>query len=320
MLMTTVIDPRMRSAQPVPARPSTPALHAPAPFRRALIVANPAAGCGRAAKAARELERGLDALGVSAEVHLTRGRGDGRERVSAMAPDTDLVIAVGGDGTLREVFDGLADPATPVALLPMGTANVLSIQLKLPRDVDGLLEVVRGRRLQTIDVAQVEGGLSFLVTGVGFDGRVVRELEARRNGSISKLSYLPAVLRALRGYRAPELSVEVDGERLPGTYGLVLVSNIIHYGGLLKLRNAALDDGHFEVFLFRKASLPALALIALRGIVSSIQDGRGCRVLPARHVRIASPEPVPFQVDGDYRGTTPIEVQLTGRRHVLLVP
>jgi diacylglycerol kinase (ATP) len=311
----------MGSTRPLTTAPPAPtALHAAAPFRSALIVANPTAGRGRAAKAARELARGLDALGVAAEVHLTRGRGDGRERVRALTPGTDLVIAIGGDGTLREVFDGLADPATPVALLPMGTANVLSIQLRLPRDVDGLLEVVRGRRLQRIDVAEVEGGLSFLVTGIGFDGRVVRELEARRKGAISKLSYLPAALRAVRGYRPPELTVEVDGERLPGTFGLVLVSNIIHYGGLLKLRNAALDDGHFEVFLFRKASLPALALVALRGILSSIQDGRGCTVLPARHVRVASPEPVPYQVDGDYRGTTPIEVRLTGRRHVLLVP
>jgi YegS/Rv2252/BmrU family lipid kinase len=310
----------MHSAEPVASPPPSAALHAAAPFRRALIVANPTAGRGRAVKAARELASGLDALGVAAEVHLTRGRGDGRDRVRALEAGTDLVIAVGGDGTLREVFDGLPDPALPVALLPMGTANVLSIQLKLPRDVDGLLETVRGRRLQRIDVAEVDGGLSFLVTGIGFDGRVIRELEARRQGSITKLSYLPAVLRALRGYRPPALTVEIDGERLPETYGLVLVSNIIHYGGLLKLRNAALDDGHFEVFLFRRASLPALALVALRGIVSSIRDGRGCRVLPARRVRVESPEPVPYQVDGDYRGTTPIELHLTGRRHLLLVP
>jgi diacylglycerol kinase (ATP) len=309
------------SARPLTEAPPAPtALRAAAPFRRALIVANPTAGRGRATKAARELEAGLGALGVAAELHLTRGRGDGRDRVRALTPGTDLVVAVGGDGTLREVFDGLPDPDLPVALLPMGTANVLSIQLKLPRDVDGLLEVVRGRRLQRIDVAEVEGGLSFLVTGVGFDGRVIRELEARRNGAITHLSYLPALLRALRGYRPPELSVEIDGERLPGTYGLVLVSNIIHYGGLLKLSNAALDDGHFEVFLFRKASIPALALVAVRGILTSIQDGRGCSVRPARHVRVESPEPVPFQVDGDFRGTTPIEVRLTGRRHLLLVP
>jgi diacylglycerol kinase family enzyme len=185
--------------------------------------------------------------------------------VRALTPGTDLVIAVGGDGTLREVFDGLADPDLPVALLPMGTANVLSIQLELPRDVDGLLESCAAGACSASTWPRSRAGLSFLVTGVGFDGRVIRELEARRNGAITHLSYLPAVLRALRGYRPPELSVEIDGERLPGTYGLVLVSNIIHYGGLLKLSNAALDDGHFEVFLFRKASIPALALVAARG-------------------------------------------------------
>jgi YegS/Rv2252/BmrU family lipid kinase len=285
------------------------------------VVANPTAGRGQAGKAARELAAGLDRLGVAAQVHLTRGRGDGRTRVRCLEPGTDLVVAVGGDGTLREVFDGLVDPETPVAMLPMGTANVVGLDLGLPRDVDGLLETIRGRRVQRIDVADVNGHLSFLVTGVGFDGCVVRELEARRRGAISKLSYLPAVARALHGYRPPELTVELDGERLPGTFGLVLASNIVHYGGVMRLRGReAMDDGRFEVFLFRKATVPALALAGLRGILASLPGGRSCTMQPASRVRVTSPEPVPYQVDGDFRGTTPVELAVSGRQHVLLVP
>jgi YegS/Rv2252/BmrU family lipid kinase len=303
------------------ADPAAAALHPSAPFHRALVVANPVAGRGQAAKAARELATGLDRLGVVAEVHLTRGRGDGRSRVRCLEPGTDLVVSVGGDGTLREVFDGLVDPETPVAALPMGTANVLGLDLDLPRDVDSLLEVIRGRRTQRIDVADVNGHLSFLVTGVGFDGHVVRELEARRRGAITRLSYLPAILRALRAYRPPELSVELDGEPLRGTFGLVLISNIVHYGGVMRLRGrAAMDDGRFEVFLFPRATIPALALAGLRGVVASLPAGRSCTMRPASRVRVTSPEPAPYQVDGDFRGTTPVELVVTGRQRLLLVP
>jgi len=305
--------------------PGTPAgaptLAAPQPrFARVLVVANPVAGRGQGARAAAEVARGLERAGSAVDVHLTRARGDGRARVRCMAPDVGLVVSIGGDGTLREVLDGLVDPAVPVAVLPGGTANVLALDLGLARDVDGLLETVEHGREQPIDVADVNGHLSFLVTGVGFDGRVARALEARRRGPITKLAYLPAVASALRGYRPPRLSVELDGERLDETFGLVLVSNIVHYGGFLKLSGGRLDDGRWQVYLFPDASPLALARAGLRGSLASLPAPRSCTMLSARRVRVESPEPVEVQVDGDARGTTPIELVVRERKNVLLVP
>lgn len=290
-------------------------------FQRALIVANPIAGRGQGSKLAREVAAGLARSGLRTDVHLTTGRGDGRARVRCLEADTDLVVSVGGDGTLREVFDGLLDPELPVAVLPTGTANVLSIDLQLPRDVDGLIELVAAGRTQRIDVADVNGHLSFLVTGVGFDGRVAHCLEQRRRGPITKWSYVPAALAALRGYRPPRLTVELDGRRLERTYGLVLVSNIVHYGGFLKLAGrAALDDGLWEVYLFTDATLSGLARAGLRGSLASLPGGPSCTMQRASRVRIDSDEPVACQVDGDARGTTPVELTLSGRQHVLLLP
>jgi diacylglycerol kinase family enzyme len=203
----------------------------------------------------------------------------------------------------------------------MGTANVLGLDLNLPRDVDGALEVLARRKTTPIDVALVNGHLSFLVTGVGFDGMAVREVEARRTGPITKLAYATAALRCLRAYRPPRLRVEVDGARQPGEYGFVLISNIVHYGGVMRLDpSRRLDDGLFEVYLFRDARVLRLAATALRGMLRHLGDGPHCKVLRARSVRVASDEPVPYQVDGDYRGVTPIDFSVTGRQAMLLVP
>jgi diacylglycerol kinase (ATP) len=292
-----------------------------AAFRRALIVANPVAGRGQGAKVAREIAQGLARQGTQSCVHVTAGRGDGRARVRCLEQDIDLVVSVGGDGTLREVFDGLVDPRVPVAVLPAGTANVLGIDLGLPRDVDGLLELVRARRIQAIDVADVNGHLSFLVTGVGFDGRVAREVENRRRGPITKWSYVPAVLRSLRDYRPPRLKVELDGALLPGEFGWVLASNIVHYGGFLELRgHGALDDGLWEIYLFADASPWGLARAGARGVLASLPGGKSCTMRRARSLRVTCDEPVPYQVDGDARGSTPVELALNGRRHVILIP
>lgn len=299
---------------------ATRALHPGAPFARALIVANPIAGRGRAVQAAAELEAGLGRSGIAAEVHLCQGRGDGRRRVRCMDEGVDLVISVGGDGTLREVFDGLLDQELPVAVLPMGTGNVLSLDLGLPRDVDGLLECIAGRHTTPIDVAEVNGQLAFLAAGVGIDGWVVHELEARRRGPITKLSYASALMRCLGGYREPRLEVELDGEPLEGRFGWVLISNVVHYGAVLKLEQTGTrSDGLFDVHLFPRADPFSLLRIGLRGILGTLPAGLGS-VRPARSVRVRAEEPVPCQVDGDARGFTPLELEVKPTGRHLIVP
>jgi YegS/Rv2252/BmrU family lipid kinase len=299
--------------------PDSAELYSDAPFRRALVVANPIAGRGHGRKVGREVVEGLKRLGVPAELFLTEKRGDGRARVRCLEPEADLVVSVGGDGTLREVFDGLVDPDVVVGAVPMGTANVLSLDLGLPRDVDGALEVMAGRKTVAIDLAQANGHVSFLVTGVGLDGMTVREVERRRDGPITKWSYPSAILRALREYEQPRLRVELEGERVKGEYGLVLISNIVNYGGFLKLcPDRKLDDGRYEVFLFEDAAPRHLIATAVRGALTGLAGH--VRMELAREARVTSDEPVPYQVDGDYRGETPLEFAVTDRQVRLLVP
>lgn len=295
-------------------------LHADAPYRSALVVANPIAGRGKGQAAAEELREGLRRMGVSAEVHLTSGRGDGWRRVRSMGPEVDLVISVGGDGTLREVLSGLVDADTHVAQLPLGTANLLAAQLRLPRDVHHCLEIVARRRTFGLDGARVNGRACYLCAGVGIDGLVVREVERRRTGPIRKWAYVRAMARVLANYRPPELELEVDGERVGGRFAFVLVGNLSIYGAFFKLSAAARpDDGRYEVYAMRRADLTALARLAVQGVVSRLPGKLGT-LWQARRVVVRSAEPVPFQVDGDLAGETPFELELSGLTHRILAP
>lgn len=309
-------------AAPHPASPSSaPPFERESPtFHRAIVVANPIAGRGQASSAAAELAEGLRRAGVEVELYLTRARGDARVRVRSLERPVDLAVAVGGDGTLREVLDGLVDSEVPVAVIPMGTANVLALDLALPRDVDRVLELILAGRTVSLDAGTVHGHLSFLVSGVGFDARALRELERARNGPITKWSYAGAVLRALRGYREPRMQVEVDGTRLSGHFGMVWISNIIHYGGFLKLsRDRVLDDGRFEVYLFRRAGFTHLLHTVLRGLWAELPGGP-CERMTCTRVRVWAVEPVAYHVDGDFRGETPFEFEMLPRKFRILVP
>ena len=300
------------------------------PYRRVLVVANPIAGRGRGERAARELREALAAEGRSVEVRLTCAAGDARRWAleAADADAADLLVSIGGDGTLREVLDGLAAADRsdlPVAMLPMGTANVLAVDFDLPVHVPGLLELVRGGEPRWLDLAAVgppgePGATSFLAVGVGLDGEVVARLDAAREGAITKLSYLPHVARAVAAYRPAELRVTLDGEELPGTYGQVIASNMIHYGGLMRLDpTTRADDGVWEVYLWRRARRRDLAGSFLRSLVGSLPGG-ACERRRGRELVVSSDAPVPYHVDGDPGGRTPLALTVTGRRQAVLAP
>lgn len=251
---------------------------------------------------------------------MTSGRDGARNRLAALEAGVDVVVVVGGDGTLREVLAALPSPDLPVGLVPVGTANVMRLELGLPREVGPALDVVLAGHVARVDAARVDGALSVLVVGVGFDARVVRELERRRRGPITRWHYVPAIARALRGYRPPRLEVEVDGERLAEPYGLVLIGNVVRYAGCLTLGpERRLDDGLFEVYLFRDAGVGALAGAAARGLVRRL-PGRVCEVRRARRVRVESDGPVPYHVDGDDGGDTPLVLEVEPRPYALLAP
>jgi YegS/Rv2252/BmrU family lipid kinase len=297
---------------------------APACFRRTLVVANPIAGRGRAAAAAVQLSEALRRLGLEVELYPTTGRGDGARHVAERAHETDLVVSVGGDGTMAEVLSGLERAGrrdVPVAVHPFGTANVLALDLALPRGVEALVELVRAGTTRGLDVGHVNGRTSFLVTGVGIDGRIVEALEKARRGPISKATYVRHGVGAFcSGFRPPELVVSVDGETVPGVFGWVLVSNVVNYGGLPVLSaDQELDDGLWEAYLFRRGTRASLLRYGLRGLLRRLPGG-DCLRVQGRRVRVESAEPVPYQVDGDYGGVTPVEIEVGPQPFRILAP
>ena len=291
------------------------------PFQRVLVIVNPIAGRGRAERGARELAAALERAGAQVELFATARKGDARARATRVGADLERLVVVGGDGTVSEVLEGLAQHDLPLLILPMGTANVMGLDLALPRDAPRALEVLRSGRTQRIDVARVNGSaLSFLVTGVGLDALVVRELERVRRGPISKWTWVRAALSVSLHYREPRLTVELDGQELPGRYGFVVFSNVIHYGGLRVLAtDRKLDDGLFEAYLFRGCGRLGLLAHGVRALLTGFPSGR-CERHRARHIRVRSEAPVPYQVDGDLGGETPLEVEVLAQPFTLLVP
>lgn len=288
---------------------------------KATLIVNPISGRGRGERAARLLREGLESRGFAVETRVTHRKGEAREWAAQANGTTSLLVGIGGDGTLNEIANGLGDRTIPIGVVPTGTSNVLALDLGLPRSVEGALRAMLAGKTAPIDAARVNGRLSFFCVGVGFDAMVLQELERRRRGAIRRSTYLPAVARALARYRAPRLVVEADGERIEGI-SAAIVSNLFYYGGRFfgLARDRRVDDGLFEAHFFRGDSRLALVRHGLRAMARRLKPGPSLEFRRVRRVRIESEDPVPYQVDGDLAGTTPVEIVVLPRRLRLVVP
>jgi len=305
---------------PSPALPTNPTESAHR-VRRALLVANPISGAGRNKIAAPKLAEELGRLGVAADVQFTKERGHAPKLADeAVAAGFDAVVGIGGDGTLREVAEGLRG-RLPLGIFPTGTANVVARELAIPFHARGAAAVLAAGRVARIDTCRANGRLVLFTVGAGLDGAIVHALEgAGRTKAISYASYLRPVWRTLRSYRAPRLRIATD-DAAPRAASFALVAATRYYAGpWVRFRpGPSLVDGRVEVYCFDTPTLPSLLAAGLRGILRALPGGRVARASATR-VRIESDEPVLVQADGDPFGTTPVDLEVQPRSLPVIVP
>lgn len=291
--------------------------------RRLLIIHNPAAGRRRDLylRALRRLEH----LGCRIEGRATTARGDAAA-IAGAARDCDVVVAAGGDGTIAEVINGLAAGgfALPLAVLPLGTANVLAAEINLPGDPDGLARLIAAGVARPVSLGRVrdqEGRTTNFASmaSVGFDAAVVADVDRRLKRLLGKGAYGVACLRQLAAYRWSRYQVTIDGT--PYEAASVIVANGRHYAGrYVCAPEARLDRPDLHVCLFDSGG----ALATLR-YMRALQAGRlaerpDYRIVAGRHVVIAAPAGAPVQADGDIIARLPVEIDVLPKALRLVMP
>jgi diacylglycerol kinase family enzyme len=235
--------------------------------------------------------------------------------------DLDRIVVAGGDGTVNDVLNGLEDPSRiPLAHLAYGTANMLARELRIPGDPSALAALVESERWRRLDLGRAGARRFLMVASSGFDAMVTRAVSRTRRGTLGYFGYARPILRALREYDAPRLSVSVDGsEPLPGA--LAVVSNIRNYGGILSIADRARpDSGVLDICVFsgeRVTDLVRYGFAALTRRVSRLPD---VTYRTGRRIAIESERPAAVQIDGDYRGTTPLAIEVEASVVPVLTP
>lgn len=278
------------------------------------VILNPASGAGKTLKLVPQVMKALQVQGRPFNLHVTTRAGEAPEVARTFALDgASVVIAIGGDGTINEVANGLLASGrdVPLGLVPSGHGSDFVRTANIAKSVDAAIANACSGKTRRIDVgrATFDDGTSrwFLnVAGLGFDAEVAqRVLKTRLPGST--LPYLVAVVGALVRYRNINVKVEADGESLSNVAVFVTVANARYFAGGIQIAPMAdIEDGLLDF-----AVIGDFAKFELLRQVPSVFRGKHVNHPKflhrrARSIRIECVEPVRVQVDGELAGSAPV--------------
>jgi len=303
--------------------------HAPNVFRSSedrsvVVLANPAAGGGRAGEALPSLRQFAAKTRWNAQFQVTASAGDlARRARQAAAEGAPQILVLGGDGTFQVLLNALNVPGDVVlGILPAGGGNDLAASLGLPPDPVESAALLMNGIIDFLDVAQVstaDGNKRLYAGGggVGLDAEAARYAGGPYRNLRGRRRYLLAAIRALAGFHAIRVRAQFEpseSESLEADALLVGVLNTPSYGAGLRLAPAAkTNDGSLDLVLLEDLTfgeiLAALHSLARNG---ELKDHRVHRY-PIRRVRIETDKPCLFHGDGEILGYTPVEVSVLPR-------
>ncbi len=281
----------------------------PASERRLLIIFNPTAGARRRQRFERVVAE-LRRLGCAVTVRPTGRRGDAEQIAASADPNRyDVLVVAGGDGTINEAINGLCGSRLPLAIVPLGTANVLAAEIGLAEDARSIARTIALGRPCPISVGLANGRCFLLMAGTGFDAHVVQHVDLALKRRIGKAAYWHSILRQLRAFAFPEYVVTIGDETW--RTASVLVANGHYYGGRFVCAPAAdLRRPSLEVCMFGRRGRLSVLGYGLAMLTGRLPRLPSYRIVSAEKVHIGGPADDPVQADGDIIGHLDVSIEV----------
>jgi diacylglycerol kinase (ATP) len=290
--------------------------------KRVFVVVNPAAG--QVSPNLKVLNTFFHKAGWDWEMGITREMGDGHQLAErAVERGFNVVAAYGGDGTITDVSAGLLNTGVPLAILPGGTGNTLSLELGIPFLLtEACKQIVQEEPLiRKIDMGKANDHYFLLRLGIGFEAVIVQTADRQTKDRLGILAYVLGVLEAVNRSQMVRYKLEVDGA-LVETEGLACtVANAATIGipGLSLSPQVRMDDGLLDVFLFRKGDLLELTTLA----ASMVSPQTMANPLPSwrcRSLKVTAEPSQGVESDGDIITQTPVEISVIPQSLLLIMP
>jgi len=294
--------------------------------QRVFVILNPAAGKGRAIRAWRTVGPALRDAGLSFDEVVE----DRPQLAIPLAEDASrrgytVIVAVGGDGTVHEVVNGILRAQVPsppaVAMIPGGTGNDFARGVGVPKDPLTAGQLLLNGRRRRVDVGQVNDRYFVGIAGVGFDAEVAAKVNVWPKWIGGTAVYLAAILTMLVTYRCAPTRLVIDGDEQRLRMFLMAAANTPWYaGGMYMAPHARPDDGRLEIITARD-----LGRVETLGLLPRVFSGAHLRHpkvahRSAREVRVESDLPLAIHADGETVGRVPAVFRAVPQAIEVIVP
>lgn len=275
------------------------------------LILNPAAGRGLVQKLQPRLLGAAESLPGRVQAHLTASPGHAQQIAAELKQEDAVVVAVGGDGTIHEIANGLVGGNCTLGIVPVGSGNDFVKMLSIPRDYIAALEVIRRGKTLTMDLGKVNDLYFINGLGLGFDAEVVIELRKVKWLRGFPL-YLYAVFKTLRRLRNRPVILNMNGRRENREVFMINVGNGEYLGGGFRLTpGAKIDDGALDVCIFRALSLGEVLRHLPKALSGKHVELPQVEFLRANQLVVESPEGFPVHADGELLGGSINRLEIT---------
>jgi YegS/Rv2252/BmrU family lipid kinase len=283
---------------------------------RTAFLVNPASDNGRTGRRWTALAHRAAGLGLDGET-LYSERPNHLTELAAQV-DADVVVAVGGDGTLNEIVNGLMqrDERPALAMIPLGTGMDFVRTYGISSRFEEAVRVAAGDGVRTIDVGRVEHarGVRFFanVGSVGMSAAVAQRANGMSKALGGRTTFFYALTRVFLEWQNTPVAVELDdGVRREGRMHDVVVANGRWHGGAMQLApDAEPDDGLFDVVLIGDVNKRDFVTTAPKIYRGTYLAHPKVELLRSRAVAVDAPERLPIELDGEQVGTTPARFEV----------
>lgn len=223
--------------------------------------------------------------------------------------DTDIFVAVGGDGTISTVAQKLINTDKILAIFPAGSGNGFSNETKFSKNIDDLLTKIKNRKTKQIDTFTVNGRLSINVSGTGFDGKVVKEFEKTERGF---KNYIKVSIKTFFNYKPVQIKFLTDNyQQYNGKYLMLNIANTRQFGNNAYIApKASKSDGLVDLVLVKKFPLTYSPFFAFRMFTKRLKDDQYVTYLPVSEIEFEV-NTKNWHLDGEFNKiTSPIKVKV----------
>jgi diacylglycerol kinase (ATP) len=293
-------------------------------MKRARIIYNPTSGREIFKRHLAEVLQKLETAGYETSCHATTGPGDATNAARiAVERRYDIVIAAGGDGTINEVVNGLAEQEyrPKLGIIPVGTTNDFARALQISRDIIEAVDIIVKGDTIPVDIGRMNDRYFINIAGGGRITELTYEVPSKLKTMLGQLAYYLKGIEMLPSIRATEVSIEYDGKLFEGEVMLFLVGLTNSVGGFEKLApDASINDGLFSLLILKKANLADFIRIATLAIRGEHINDPNVIYTKANRIKVNSKETVQLNLDGEFGGLLPAEFENLFRHLEVFVP